>query len=140
MFIVEKATPEDVLHFIELDKVENPGEIISNWGFKSLFRKSCYLVSVDNKAQGVDKQVLGFAIITEWGRERTRYLDELYITPDARSLGLGRLLVNESAAEELIVDDSNERALRFYKKLGFQIQSTWKGHDNKPLFHWLVCR
>ncbi len=54
-----------------------------------------------------------------------QHMDALFIDPDARGAGIGRMLVNHalSLAPELTtnVNEQNEQAVGFYKRMGFQV-------------------
>lgn len=63
------------------------------------------------------------------------YLEDLYVRPAQRSLGIGRALLERLAAEanargygrfEWSVLDWNENAIRFYEKLGATVMPDWR--------------
>ncbi len=131
MFVIQKVDPEPLLKFFREEKERFPGEIQSNWAYASLWRKHLYTVTADG-------QVLGYAIVNEWGTDRKRLLDELYVSPDYRCLGLGRALFKFAQPGELIVDGGNERAIRFYQKMGMRKNGGWKYPNDKLLFTWMI--
>ena len=114
---------EHVLHHGEI--LERGVEALETYGFgpKALFRS--VLAERDGKA-------LGFALFyPDFSTLRGRpgvLLQDIYVRPDARGLGLGRKLLARAMQEAqdwdaafltLMVDRSNEVAQAFYAKLGF---------------------
>lgn len=90
-----------------------------------------------------DKDIIGF--IAVWCRP-IPFIDNLHVKPSHRSIKVGTLLM-ESAAEALImkgkrsgylwVFNSNERAIRFYKKLG----GVQTDYSMKDFFgHKILCQ
>jgi|LauGreStaDraftv2_3_1035109.scaffolds.fasta_scaffold43107_1 putative acetyltransferase len=83
------------------------------------------------------EEILGLAVITK-GTYRIKhiaYIDKLAIKQSFRSKGLGTVFFNqiiESLAQEgvikieLGVETDNQRAINFYKKLGFEIEGLRK--------------
>ena len=114
---------EHVHHHGEI--LERGVEALETYGFgpKALFRS--VLAERDGKA-------LGFALFyPDFSTLRGRpgvLLQDIYVRPDARGLGLGRKLLARAMQEAqdwdaafltLMVDRSNEVAQAFYAKLGF---------------------
>ncbi len=88
-------------------------------------------------ADGADGP-LGFALFfhnfSTWKGRRGLYLEDLYVTPDARGQGVGAALLRHLAGLALdrgcarfewSVLDWNEGALRFYRTLGAVGQEEW---------------
>ena len=92
-------------------------DLKDHWSKLTIETKDVVLVADDNG-------VVGFIAI--WCRPDP-YIDNLHVKPSHRSMGLGALLM-KSAARKLIqqghktaylwVVESNERAIRFYTRLG----------------------
>ena len=88
-------------------------------------------------AEGASGAV-GFALFfhnfSTWKGRRGLYLEDLYVTPDARGAGVGAALLRQLAGLALdrgcarfewSVLDWNEGALRFYRGLGAVGQEEW---------------
>jgi GNAT superfamily N-acetyltransferase len=86
----------------------------------------------------VDGKAVGYAIIFETYSSflalPTLYLEDIFILPDYRKLGIGKKLFLRCLAEadrrgcgrmEWVVLDWNLNAIRFYDKLGAQQLKTW---------------
>ena len=83
------------------------------------------------------EEILGLAVITK-GTYRIKhiaYIDKLAIKQSFRSKGLGTVFFNQIIASlaqvglikiELGVETDNQRAINFYKKLGFEIEGLRK--------------
>jgi GNAT superfamily N-acetyltransferase len=82
---------------------------------------------------------LGFALFfhnfSTWTGRRGLYLEDLYVTPEARGLGVGtallrhlaRIAVERGCARfEWAVLDWNEPAKAFYTKMGAELVSDWR--------------
>ncbi len=79
-----------------------------------------------------DKKVVGYCILINfWSNEyggNTLFVDELYIVPAYRNRGIGTSLIkfliksrfNKLVGIQLEVSRANQKAKRFYKKLGFK--------------------
>ncbi len=65
------------------------------------------------------EQPVGFMLLSG------QHMDALFIDPDVRGCGVGRMLVEHalSMAPELTtnVNEQNEQAVGFYKKVGFKV-------------------
>ena len=85
-----------------------------------------------------DGEPLGFAIFfhnfSTWTGRRGLYLEDLYVTPSARGLGVGTALLRHLATIavargcarfEWSVLDWNEPAIRFYRAMGAVAQEEW---------------
>jgi len=85
-----------------------------------------------------DGKAIGYAVYfysySTWLGRNGIYLEDLYITPDQRGGGAGKLLLRHIAIEacdngcgrlEWSVLDWNEPAIQFYRSLGAQPQDEW---------------
>ena len=85
-----------------------------------------------------DGQAIGFAVYffsySTWLGTQGIYLEDLYVTPQARGTGAGKALLRHLAQEacakgcgrlEWSVLDWNEPAIQFYKSIGAQPQDEW---------------
>ncbi|CAM3182536.1 N-acyltransferase YncA [Sphingomonas antarctica] len=86
----------------------------------------------------MDGQPIGFALFfhnfSTWTGRRGLYLEDLYITPDARGSGAGKALLvalakiattRGCARFEWSVLDWNDPAIGFYKSIGAQPMNEW---------------
>lgn len=86
----------------------------------------------------VDGTAAGFALFfhnfSTWTGRRGIYLEDLYVTPEARGLGIGKALLRHIAALavergcgrfEWAVLDWNEPAIRFYDACGAESMDEW---------------
>jgi len=89
------------------------------------------LAEVDGKAVGI---ALFFTSFSTWAGKSGLYLEDLFVTPEARGLGLGKALLvylagiamaRGHARFEWSVLDWNEPAIGFYKGLGAVMQDEW---------------
>ena len=89
-------------------------------------------------AESVDGRPLGFALYffsySTWRGRSGVYLEDLFVYPDSRRLGVGRALMQAlqrvghergCARLEWSVLDWNEPALNFYRALGAQPMDEW---------------
>lgn len=85
-----------------------------------------------------DGAPVGFALFfhnfSTWEGKPGVYLEDLYVTPEARGLGIGRALLThlaqiaverDCARLEWSVLDWNEPAIRFYRSLGAVLMDGW---------------
>ena len=141
MITIRSSTPADVatiLGFIrdlaaferEPDAVEATEETLT-----------AALFGAEPAAEAViaeDGEPLGFAIFfhnfSTWTGKRGLYLEDLYVTPAARRLGVGTALLRHLAGIavargcarfEWSVLDWNEPAIRFYRAMGAVGQDEW---------------
>jgi len=84
------------------------------------------------------EEAAGFALFflnfSTWSGRRGLYLEDLFVKPEYRGQGLGRILLGRlaqiarerrCARMEWAVLDWNKNAIGFYEKLGAQAQSAW---------------
>lgn len=93
-----------------------------------------HVATVDDEVVGV---ALWFLNFSTWRGTHGIYLEDLYVRPGHRGLGLGRALLQTLAAEcvargfdrlEWTVLDWNEPALGFYRSLGAVGMDEWTVH------------
>lgn len=85
-----------------------------------------------------DEQPIGFAVYffnySTWQGRNGLYLEDLYISPEQRGTGAGKLMLKHLAREactkecgrfEWSVLDWNEPAIRFYESIGARPQTEW---------------
>jgi len=88
-----------------------------------------------------DGEAIGFAVYffnySTWLGEYGLYLEDLYVTPEARGHGGGLALMkkladiavnNQCSRFEWSVLDWNDPAIRFYKSIGAKPKSEWVGY------------
>ena len=89
------------------------------------------LAEVDDKPAGV---ALFFTSFSTWAGKGGLYLEDLFVVPEARGLGLGKALLVHLAGIavargyarfEWSVLDWNEPAIGFYKALGAKMMDEW---------------
>lgn len=143
--LVRPATPSDVaviLRFIQelADYEKAPHETIATPQLmhEALFspRPACEALigELDGRPEGF---ALFFHNFSTWKGRRGLYLEDLYVTPNARGRGLGRALLARVASIaierhcprlEWNVLDWNEPALKFYRSLGAEAMTEWTIH------------
>ncbi len=82
---------------------------------------------------------LGFALFfhnfSTWSGRRGLYLEDLYVTPEARGAGVGAALLRHLAGVaidrgcgrfEWVVLDWNEPAKAFYARMGAELMADWR--------------
>lgn len=141
-FTIRAATPDDVaiiLRFItELAVFEKAGHEVeaTEESLKtSLFGAGAVTEAAILEADGVPA---GFAVwffnYSTWQARNGLYLEDLYVSPDYRGSGAGRLLLKHLARRavdkgcgrfEWSVLDWNEPAIRVYDAIGAQPQTEW---------------
>ncbi|MGN5373679.1 N-acetyltransferase family protein [Sphingomonas hankookensis] len=86
----------------------------------------------------IDRRPVGFALFfhnfSTWTGRRGLYLEDLYVTPEARAAGVGKALLRHVAGIardrdcprfEWWVLDWNERAIAFYRAMGAEPMDEW---------------
>ena len=100
-------------------------------GFGESPRFHAYLAEVDGKAVGY---AITFFTYSSFLARPTLYLEDLFVLPDARRLGVGRALFTHLAREavqrgcgrvEWVVLDWNRPAIDFYERLGARRLTEW---------------
>lgn len=89
----------------------------------------------------VDDQPVGFAVYffnySTWLGKNGLYLEDLYVSPEQRSVGAGKALLKHLAKIavakqcgrfEWSVLDWNEPAINFYQSIGAKPQNEWVGY------------
>lgn len=95
---------------------------------------------VDGLVADQDGTLIGYTLFfpyfSSFRGECGLYVDDLYLSPDARSSGLGKRLLTAVAQRaaglgyeriDFLVQDENESAIRFYERLGAR-QNAGEGH------------
>lgn len=126
-FITELAEYEKAVH-----EVEATVETLS----QSIFGPESVTRAVICEAE--TGEPVGFAIwfmnYSTWQARNGLYLEDLYVTPDHRGAGVGRMLLKHLAQVaisegcgrfEWSVLDWNEPAIRVYEKIGAEPQKEW---------------
>jgi GNAT superfamily N-acetyltransferase len=141
-FSIRPATPEDaatILGFItELAVYEKAGhevEATEETIRASIFGEGSVTEAVILEADG---RPAGFAVwfysYSTWQAKNGLYLEDLYVSPDYRGTGAGKLLLKHLAGIavgkgcgrfEWSVLDWNEPAIRVYDAIGAEPQSEW---------------
>lgn len=141
-FTIRPATPEDaavILDFItELAVYEKAGhevEATEETVRSSIFGEGSVTDAVILEADG---QPAGFAVwfysYSTWQAKNGLYLEDLYVSPDFRGSGAGKLLLKHLARVavekgcgrfEWSVLDWNEPAIRVYDAVGAEPQNEW---------------
>lgn len=136
------ARPEDVstiLRFVrelaeferEADKVVATEELLHEAMFGERPVAEAVIAERDGEPLGMALFFHNFSTWTGW---RGLYLEDLYVTPEARGSGVGGALLRHLAAIavdrgctrfEWAVLDWNEKAIRFYKSMGAEPMDEW---------------
>ena len=143
MSVIRPATPADVPVILQMihelavyekepDAVRNTPKMLHN----VLFGESPRVYA--NMAENESGQVRGFALwflnYSTWEGVHGIYLEDLYVTPEARGEGHGKALLQHLAATavergyarvEWSVLDWNEPSIDFYRKLGASPMEEW---------------
>lgn len=142
MFDIRKATPEDagtILHFItELAVYEKAGHEVE----ATVQTVTGSLFGPDSVSHAVicerDGDPVGFAVwffnYSTWQARNGLYLEDLYVTPEQRGTGAGRMMLRylaRIAVEkgcgrfEWSVLDWNEPAIKAYEAIGAEPLTEW---------------
>ena len=139
---IRPATPADValiLHFVRelaeferaADKVVATEPLLHDALFGPHPAAEAAIASLDGKPVGMALFFHNFSTWTGW---RGLYLEDLYVTPDARGSGVGKALLKHLAALavergctrfEWSVLDWNEKAIAFYRSMGAEPMEEW---------------
>jgi GNAT superfamily N-acetyltransferase len=144
--MIRPAVPEDVptiLRFIRelaeyeraLDQVEATEEDLE----RALVGPAPAVFA--HLAENEEGEPVGFALwflnFSTWTGRHGIYLEDLYVTPEARGRGHGKALLSELARiavergyarYEWSCLDWNEPSIRFYKSLGAEAMTEWTGY------------
>jgi GNAT superfamily N-acetyltransferase len=136
------ATPADVstiMRFVrelaeferEADKVVATEELLHQAMFGARPDAEALIAEQDGKPLGMALFFHNFSTWTGW---RGLYLEDLYVTPEARGQGVGAALLRHLAGIavergctrfEWSVLDWNEKAIAFYKSMGAEAMDGW---------------
>ena len=139
---IRPATPADVpliLHLVrelaeferEPDKVVATEPLLQDALFGAHPAAEAVIAELDGKPVGMALFFHNFSTWTGW---RGLYLEELYVTPEARGAGVGKALLQHLAALavargctrfEWSVLDWNEKAIAFYRSMGALPMEEW---------------
>lgn len=139
---IRPATPEDtdiILHFIRelaiYEKAGHEAQATPAHLQRTLFRENPAVFGLICLA---DDKPIGFAVYffnySTWQGRHGLYLEDLYVTPEARGLGAGKALLsrlakiavdNDCGRFEWSVLDWNKPAIDFYDSLKAEPQGEW---------------
>lgn len=141
-FTIRNATPDDVatiLHFItELAVFEKAGHEVE--ATEESLRTSLFGAGAVTEAAilEADGMPAGFAVwfynYSTWQAKNGLYLEDLYVSPDYRGSGAGKLLLRHLARRAVEKDcgrfewsvlDWNLSAIRVYDAIGAEPQTEW---------------
>ncbi|MBF6327136.1 GNAT family N-acetyltransferase [Nocardia transvalensis] len=145
--MIRRATPDDVPALVQLvydlaeyEKAGQECTLTPEQLHTALFGPSPALFAHVAHGDSSD-EVLGCAIwflnFSTWDGVHGIYLEDLYVKPEARGLGLGKALIAELAREAVAkgysrvawaVLDWNTPSIDFYKSLGAEPQDEWTGY------------
>lgn len=115
---------------LENEAVATPAQLEAHL-FGANVKAHAMIAEVDGKAAGFALYFYNFS--TFLGKPGI-YLEDLFVKPDYRALGIGKLLLKELAAIAVREDcgrlewsvlDWNEPAIGFYKKIGARAMDEW---------------
>jgi len=138
---IRRARPDDGPRIVELDrelarfeKLRGPDDAeaarLLSWIFESK-RLEALVAEVDGKIEGI---ALFYEGLGTFRAKPFLYLEDLVVSPDARSKGVGEALMAALAREvaargalrlEWTVLDWNTEAMRFYERLGAKRPEEW---------------
>ncbi len=140
---IRKASLEDFdkIYPIYMDKTVNPYMSfpkMSKEEFLPVFKNFVNELLLHEE----DSNILALIALTRLPHRSSHvaYIHKLAINPDFQNKGLGGKLFAAVISEfkekgvkrlELKVESDNHNAIKFYKKMGFQIEGTLKGYFNR---------
>ena len=139
--LVRRARPEDGTRIVELDrelarfeKLPPPDDAeagrLLGWVFES-GKLEALVAELDGRIEGI---ALFYEGLGTFRAKPFLYLEDLVVSPAARGRGVGEALMATLAREvldrgalrlEWVVLDWNERAMRFYERLGARRPRDW---------------
>ncbi|WP_457950093.1 GNAT family N-acetyltransferase [Pseudarthrobacter sp. alpha12b] len=143
MSVIRPATPDDIPHILRMihelahyekepDAVRNTPEMLEHALFGASPR--VFAAMAENAAGGVQGFALWFLNYSTWEGVHGIYLEDLYVSPEARGEGHGKALLQHLAAiavengyarVEWSVLDWNEPSINFYRRLGARPMDGW---------------
>lgn len=143
--IIRLMTCEDAPHVIEMMRVFYASPAVLSNGSEEIFRNdvencvndSPYLegyiieaVAQNNDVMQGQNKILGYGMVaksfsTEFGKP-CMWIEDLYLKEECRGIGLGSKFLNyidekyPEAILRLEVEEENERAIKTYRKCGFE--------------------
>lgn len=118
----------------DFEHLEPPGEAARKRLLDDLFRRRRLFLFVASEGEKLVGYALYFFTYSSFLAKPTLYLEDLYVMSDYRKRGAGRALLGRLVREavsrgcgrmEWAVLTWNERAMRFYEKLGARRMSDW---------------
>jgi len=139
---IREAVPADVERILYLirelaiyERAEHEAIALPDQIHEALFSEQAHCGALMAE---IDGQVIGFALyffnFSTWLGKPGLYLEDLYVTPEARRHGAGKALLQRLAQVakargcgrfEWSVLDWNQPAIDFYESLGASAQSEW---------------
>ena len=138
--LIRPAAPDDVAAIFELIRELAAFEQLTHLLEVTPERLAEHLFGPRPVVEGLVAEVAGEVVayalcFTNFLGQPGLYLEDLYVRPAHRGLGLGRALIERLAQEanargygrfEWSVLDWNENAIRFYEKLGATVMPDWR--------------
>ena len=133
---IRPMAAEDRLEILSMMRVFYSSPAVLSNGSEEIFESDFQACVSDNPylegyviQRGND--ILGYSMIaksfsTEFGKPCI-WIEDLFLTEESRGLGLGRLMISyieekyQGAIFRLEVEEENERAMRLYRKCGFDV-------------------
>ncbi|WP_280268486.1 GNAT family N-acetyltransferase [Nocardia wallacei] len=145
--MIRRATPADVPALVglvydlaEYEKSRDLCHLTAEQLHAALFGPSPAVfahVAQDDSSDAVLGCAIWFLNYSTWTGTHGIYLEDLFVKPEARGLGLGKALLTELAREAVArgyqrvdwaVLDWNTPSIDFYKSLGATPQDEWTGY------------
>ncbi|MBE5888853.1 MAG: GNAT family N-acetyltransferase [Lachnospiraceae bacterium] len=135
-YTIRLMTREDAQHVIDMMRVFYASPAVLSNGSEEIFRndvENCvndspylegYIIEDGHKILGYGMVAKSFS--TEFGKP-CMWIEDLYLKEEARGLGLGSKFLNFIAEKypdailRLEVEEENERAIKTYRKCGFEV-------------------